>query len=699
MWRRSLAQNTTGTEENTLLLHTLLAGLICLAAGNETTSSHEANRILPVESWPSTLKANTWIYDFGKPVVGRAGFRVHGNDGQSLLVRHGNRLTGNKHIQTSLNVDVATDEIVTLRDNESNVILSDLETFRYVEIRGAGTKPDVFAEVGHAPWPENAGQLSSSAANIDAIWSNAAKTVRMSTQEELLDPQTLDGPAPIRSLWSMAPTRILLTGDVNSAAKALTPLVRSIDAPASGENDNFHIEDLLLYPSLLNEYYMLTGDRDFVEPIADANIPNVFAYLEDHRVAGGLIRGSAGLRLMGDEASDEPSTIVCALHVMALESSAELFDGLFNDGGDYRQEAVRVRDAARELLWDSETGLFRDFAGSEDHSLEANAFAMAAGLMPENEYESITALIRERGNECDPFTEPFLIEGCYRIGEPGLAFALLNADDESSLRAVSLITHEIAGLTPLEPGWTRVRFAPKLPSGIDTFDLAMHIPRGRMRIVYNRDSGYTVTAPPGIVFDTEAPQGEALEIFGDMEMARRPLYEHDRDLLNRYGWNDRVGDARGVWVSVGEQMYRIIEGGDVVWEVRCATAAAGIGSQSGSLKTPLGWHNIFRKLGDDAPWGQVFRARQPTNEIWEPGGDTKEDLVLTRVLLLDGEEPGQNKGGNVDSRARYIYVHGTNDEERIGQPSSHGCIRLRNDDVITAYNLVGTDTPLLITEE
>jgi len=154
---------------------------------------------------------------------------------------------------------------------------------------------------------------------------------------------------------------------------------------------------------------------------------------------------------------------------------------------------------------------------------------------------------------------------------------------------------------------------------------------------------------------------------------------------------------------VDEQRFRIVEDGNVTWDVPCATASAGTGSVSGSLRTPLGWHRVDMKFGDEAPWGQVFRSRIATKEIWKPGQDTKEDLVLTRVLWLDGLEAGKNKGKRddgvlVDSKQRCIYIHGTNGEDKIGTPSSHGCVRLLNDDVIKAFEMLPVDTRVLITE-
>ncbi|MCC6145457.1 MAG: L,D-transpeptidase [Candidatus Hydrogenedentes bacterium] len=187
------------------------------------------------------------------------------------------------------------------------------------------------------------------------------------------------------------------------------------------------------------------------------------------------------------------------------------------------------------------------------------------------------------------------------------------------------------------------------------------------------------------------------------EAASLDLPMSDWEYLQDQGWEHRVGEGPGVWISVEEQMLRIVQGTRILWEVPCATAAKGTGSLGGSMKTPLGWHKIGTKVGDGAPWGQVFRSRVATREIWKPGQASKEDLVLTRVMVLDGLEPGQNQGRNaegklVDSRERCIYIHGTNQEELIGTPSSHGCIRLRNDDVISAYEKMSENLPVLITE-
>lgn len=201
------------------------------------------------------------------------------------------------------------------------------------------------------------------------------------------------------------------------------------------------------------------------------------------------------------------------------------------------------------------------------------------------------------------------------------------------------------------------------------------------------------TASPEVVPAEEPP----------MPVDPNQLSPEDQTTLVTLGWVERVGSGLGVWVNVERQELVLIEGGTPIWTVPCATATNGTGSESGSEKTPLGWHTVSEKFGDGAVWGQVFRSRGATNEFWQPGGDVKEDLVLTRILWLDGLEPGKNQGTRedgvmVDSKRRYIYIHGTNGESEIGTPSSHGCVRMLNDDVITLFDRVPVGTPVLISE-
>ena len=126
-----------------------------------------------------------------------------------------------------------------------------------------------------------------------------------------------------------------------------------------------------------------------------------------------------------------------------------------------------------------------------------------------------------------------------------------------------------------------------------------------------------------------------------------------------------------------------------VWRVfRVSTAANGVGSVSGSNATPPGWHRVAAWIGDGAPEGQVFRSRRRTRRVLAPAAwraSGCEDLILTRILRLAGLEPGTNQGAGIDSFARYIYLHGTNHEQQLGKPASHGCVRMANRDILALF--------------
>lgn len=142
-------------------------------------------------------------------------------------------------------------------------------------------------------------------------------------------------------------------------------------------------------------------------------------------------------------------------------------------------------------------------------------------------------------------------------------------------------------------------------------------------------------------------------------------------------------------MDVPTQTLKVLDGRKVAAEFAVSTSKFGLGCQEGSYKTPTGRFRIARKIGGTAPLWTIFRSRKNTGRKAKPGG--KEDLVLTRILTLDGLERR-----NANSLARYIYIHGTNQEKLVGRPASHGCVRLRNKDMATLYRLVKKGTPVRI---
>lgn len=142
---------------------------------------------------------------------------------------------------------------------------------------------------------------------------------------------------------------------------------------------------------------------------------------------------------------------------------------------------------------------------------------------------------------------------------------------------------------------------------------------------------------------------------------------------------------------LAQKLTLLDDGGNVVRTYPVSTAANGVGEAEGSNCTPRGRHIVRAKIGAGLPLRTVFKGRRPTGETWTPdlhAAHPGRDWMLTRLLWLSGIEPGRNRLGNVDSMRRYVYIHGTPDPEPMGVPESHGCVRMRNEDVAELFDLV-----------
>ncbi|MCX7869153.1 MAG: L,D-transpeptidase [Terrimicrobiaceae bacterium] len=142
-------------------------------------------------------------------------------------------------------------------------------------------------------------------------------------------------------------------------------------------------------------------------------------------------------------------------------------------------------------------------------------------------------------------------------------------------------------------------------------------------------------------------------------------------------------------MSIADQCLEVLENGVVARRYPVSTSRFGTGTEPGSFRTPTGGFRIAAKIGAGAPPGSIFRSRLPTGAVHAGGGE--EDAVLTRILWLDGCD-----AENANTRDRYIYIHGTNREDLLGQPASMGCIRMANADIIELFDMVGEGTRVVI---
>jgi L,D-transpeptidase YbiS len=159
--------------------------------------------------------------------------------------------------------------------------------------------------------------------------------------------------------------------------------------------------------------------------------------------------------------------------------------------------------------------------------------------------------------------------------------------------------------------------------------------------------------------------------------------------------------APRIEIDLGRQSLTLFPPGRAprCWQV--STALKGAGEQRGSEQTPRGRHVVRARIGAGLPPGAVLVGRRATGEIWTEAlhrANPGRDWILTRILWLSGLEPGRNRSGEVDTMRRFIYIHGTPEEATLGRPGSHGCIRMRNADVVELFDQAPVGTEVLIAE-
>ena len=145
-------------------------------------------------------------------------------------------------------------------------------------------------------------------------------------------------------------------------------------------------------------------------------------------------------------------------------------------------------------------------------------------------------------------------------------------------------------------------------------------------------------------------------------------------------------------ININLQLLDLVDdNGNILKRYRISSAKNGVGELNGSFCTPRGRHIIRAKIGAGQPLNAVFIERRPTGEVYSPelaGRSPGRDWILTRILWLSGCEPGFNRLGKVDTMRRAIYIHGSPDTAEMGKPGSHGCIRMRNQDIVELFDLV-----------
>lgn len=178
------------------------------------------------------------------------------------------------------------------------------------------------------------------------------------------------------------------------------------------------------------------------------------------------------------------------------------------------------------------------------------------------------------------------------------------------------------------------------------------------------------------------PKQGLIDLLIEYMKARYPEHPIDGDVL---------------YVSVQRQRLFHVRKGDLLNEFPVSTSSNGLGSKQDSYRTPIGLHRVAEKLGQEVPEFGIIKDRVFTGQLADPDfSGVDKDWITSRLLWLEGLEPGVNKGEGIDSYDRYIYIHGTANEKSVGTPSSRGCVRMRNADMIALFEQVAVGALVVI---
>ncbi len=174
------------------------------------------------------------------------------------------------------------------------------------------------------------------------------------------------------------------------------------------------------------------------------------------------------------------------------------------------------------------------------------------------------------------------------------------------------------------------------------------------------------------------------------------------DIVGKPLFNQGIAGMNSVKIDIKTQQLSLFDSaGNKRHDYPVSTSKYGPGCEHDSHKTPTGLHRVAEKIGGAMPVNEVYIGRLPQgnlSECIERGVELPDDVIMSRILWLEGMEPGRNKGGYVDTYQRYIYIHGTNHEAAIGKPVSMGCIRMRNNDIVELYRLLEIGAEVAIVE-
>ncbi len=700
------------------------------------------------------LPSGNLFFDFGREVVGYTRIKAKGEQGQKIIVYHGEELDEQGNVRWQMRANCNYKEEITLSGEEDITPFYEYRAFRYIELENAPKDVSVWVEERHYPFDTTKVLFFSADNELTQIWDICQLGVRLCSQEVFVDCPSREKGQYLGDAVITSRSFMWLTGDTSLTKKSLTDYYQStkIDSGLTAVAPSGFIQELaeysLQYPLMLWEYYRHSGDKEFLQVMATECLPGLLNYFAQFENEDALLHSTGAKPILIDWpknlrdnfdyefAQNKPNAVVNAFYYGAIIQTLEIQKELGIENPALKEKSEKIWKSYQKTFLDSEIKLYKDAPGSNHYSLHSNALPLFFGLVKDEEVkENVFTLIEQKGLSCGVYIASYVIEACFKEGNPELGWKLLTNDTEYSWKEmlrndatsclevwkptmkvnmswchawsscpIYILSEYVLGLKPAKPGWKEIYFSPAMIPNLPDMFFIKPLPNGGYCYMNVKNNQFNLTLPEHAHVIKDDSQNDRL-IIQNSPSNNRPqdLSQEEKNLLTKYQWEEKVGSECGIWVSIKKQKLHVIQKNTIIWQTSCSTSMKGPGEIINSEKTPRGWLQIIEKIGDNAPWGQIFVNCKPAG-MWDKNQNVDESLVLTRILRLDGLENGKNKGLTtegevVDTYQRYIYIHGTNKEKLIGTPASHGCVCLTNDDIIMLYNLVPLHAKVLITEE
>ncbi|THF84730.1 alpha-L-rhamnosidase [Cohnella fermenti] len=491
--------------------------------------------------YPSTVRPieGGVFLDFGTLLTGQVRAVVTGPVGASVEIRYGEELDEQGRVRWKMRCSCVYRDTWILSGEEEELEAYDYKSFRYAEIVAGPQSPQVSlpvssiaAVVRHYPYPEEACRFESSSSRLNAIWAICANGIRYGTQENYVDCPSREKGQYLGDNTVITHAHAYLSGDLRMYRKALQEfslLAEEVCPGLMAVAPGHHMQEIadfsLQWPMQLLRYYRMSGDLAFLRsmaPIAEGVIGYFAQYLgEDgllYSVNGkwNLVDWPDNLRdgydfNLANGHADGCHNVINSFYYGALEAVKEIRQALGLPAD--LQELAEFRNSFRERFYREDRRLFADAAESEHCSLHANALPLLFGLAPEKARDSIVALIRRKRLSCGVYMAYFVLKALAAAGEYDLLYELIVSEDLHSWNTmleegatacfetwskelkwntslchpwasspIPLFIEEIAGLSPLAPGWTFIAFDPHIPDSLEWFRLAIPTPEGEIRL-------------------------------------------------------------------------------------------------------------------------------------------------------------------------------------------------------------------------